>query len=96
MLCDAFLPLFLVQSEGLRNYFPEFGKVDACTIIRDADGKSLGFAFLTFDDSASVNAVMIREHFVDGKAVCLILCRVCLPLIPFHPQIDPKRAIPRE
>ena len=53
----------------MRNYFSEFGKVDACTIVRDADGKSRGFAFLTFEDPASVNAVMIREHFLDGKAV---------------------------
>ncbi|THH16285.1 hypothetical protein EW146_g4325 [Bondarzewia mesenterica] len=55
--------------EGLRNYFSEFGKVDACTIVRDPDGKSRGFAFLTFEDPSSVNAVMIREHFLDGKAI---------------------------
>ncbi|KAI0063300.1 RNA-binding domain-containing protein [Artomyces pyxidatus] len=55
--------------EGLRNYFSEFGKVDACTIVRDPDGKSRGFAFLTFEDPASVNSVMIREHFLDGKAI---------------------------
>ncbi|KAI0030736.1 hypothetical protein K488DRAFT_53613, partial [Vararia minispora EC-137] len=55
--------------EGLRNYFSEFGKVDACTIVRDADGKSRGFAFLTFEDPASVNAVMVREHFLDGKSI---------------------------
>ena len=61
--------LFSILPEGLRNYFSEFGKVDACTIVRDADGKSRGFAFLTFEDPASVNAVMVREHFLDGKAV---------------------------
>ena len=66
--CDVFLSFFL-SPEGLRNYFTEFGKVDACTIVRDADGKSRGFAFLTFEDPASVNAVMVREHFLDGKAV---------------------------
>ena len=74
--CDVFFPVCffsthpLPSPEGLRNYFSEFGKVDACTIVRDADGKSRGFAFLTFEDPASVNAVMIREHFLDGKAVC--------------------------
>ncbi|KAH8979513.1 hypothetical protein EDB83DRAFT_2494009, partial [Lactarius deliciosus] len=57
------------RRQGLRNYFSEFGKVDACTIVRDADGKSRGFAFLTFEEPASVNAVMIREHFLDGEAV---------------------------
>jgi RNA recognition motif-containing protein len=60
----------LCTPEGLRNYFSEFGKVDACTIVRDNDGKSRGFAFLTFEEPASVNAVMVREHFLDGKAVC--------------------------
>ncbi|VDC03169.1 unnamed protein product [Peniophora sp. CBMAI 1063] len=54
---------------GLRKYFSEFGKVDACTIVRDGEGKSRGFAFLTFEDPASVNAVMIREHFLDGKSI---------------------------
>ena len=60
----------LLSPEGLRSYFSEFVKVDACAIVRDADGKSHGFAFLTFEDPASVNAVMIPEHFLDGKAVC--------------------------
>ncbi|KAH9025592.1 hypothetical protein EDB85DRAFT_1869468 [Lactarius pseudohatsudake] len=55
--------------EGSRNYFSEFGKVDACTIVRDADGKSRGFAFLTFEDPTPVNAVMIQELFLDGKAI---------------------------
>jgi len=56
-------------SEGLRNYFSQFGKVEACTIMRDAGGRSRCFAFLTFEDPASVNAVMVREHFLDGKIV---------------------------
>ncbi|KAF9224573.1 RNA-binding domain-containing protein [Gyrodon lividus] len=55
--------------ESLRNYFSQFGKVDACTIMRDAAGRSRCFAFLTFDDPASVNAVMVREHFLDGKII---------------------------
>ncbi|KAJ7050853.1 hypothetical protein C8F01DRAFT_1177294 [Mycena amicta] len=55
--------------EGLRTYFTQFGKVDACTIMRDAAGRSRCFAFLTFDDPASVNAVMAREHVLDGKII---------------------------
>ncbi|KII83858.1 hypothetical protein PLICRDRAFT_119035 [Plicaturopsis crispa FD-325 SS-3] len=55
--------------EGLRKYFSEFGKVDACTIMRDPDGRSRGFAFLTFEEPSSVNAVMVREHYLDGKAI---------------------------
>ncbi|KAH9040881.1 hypothetical protein EDB83DRAFT_2677625 [Lactarius deliciosus] len=57
------------MSDGLRNHFSEFGEVDACTIVRDADGRSRGFAFLTFEDPASINAVMIPEHLLDGKAI---------------------------
>jgi RNA-binding protein Musashi len=48
-------------------------KVDACTIMRDPEtGRSRGFAFLTFEEPSSVNAVMVREHFLDGKAVGFI------------------------
>lgn len=61
----------VVISEGLRNYFSQFGKVEACTIMRDAGGRSRCFAFLTFEDPASVNAVMVREHFLDGKIVSI-------------------------
>ncbi|KAF7331028.1 RNA-binding domain-containing protein [Mycena venus] len=55
--------------DSLRTYFTQFGKVDACTIMRDAAGRSRCFAFLTFEDPASVNAVMVREHFLDGKII---------------------------
>ena len=58
--------------ESLQTYFSQFGKVDACTIMRDAAGRSRGFAFLTFEDPAAVNAVMVREHFLDGKTVSSI------------------------
>lgn len=43
--------------------------MDACTIMRDPDGRSRGFAFLTFEEPESVNAVTGREHILDGKAV---------------------------
>ena len=40
--------------------------------MRDAGGRSRGFAFLTFEDPAAVNAVMVREHFLDGKVVRVV------------------------
>ena len=74
----------ICDPEGLRDYFSQFGKVDclehfhcvlftygkvdACTIMRDPSGTSRGFAFLTFEDAASVNTVLTREHVLDGKA----------------------------
>lgn len=39
-------------------------------IMRDMEtGRSRGFGFLTFEDVSSVNAVMAREHHLDGKTV---------------------------
>lgn len=76
--------------------------------MRDAAGRSRCFAFLTFDEPASVNAVMVREHYLDGKIVRIpslphpppllpILLILLWPqLTPPSPQIDPKRAIPRQ
>lgn len=63
------MSLFYDREESLKAYFSQFGRVDASTILRDPDGRSRGFAFLTFEDPASVNAVMCKEHFLDGKAV---------------------------
>ena len=60
---------FVMLPESLRKYFSQFGKVEACTIMRDSAGRSRCFAFLTFEDPQSVNAVMVREHFLDGKIV---------------------------
>ncbi|WFD02010.1 hypothetical protein MOBT1_000693 [Malassezia obtusa] len=56
--------------ESLRKYFGQFGPVSACTVMRDgSSGRSRGFAFVTFSDPKSVNAVMVREHFLDGKII---------------------------
>lgn len=72
--------------EGLRTYFEQFGKVDACTIMRDPTGRSRCFAFLTFEEAASVNAVMVREHVLDGKIVrCVITV-----LLNVHTTYEPN------
>ncbi|KAF9051679.1 hypothetical protein BJ165DRAFT_1341171 [Panaeolus papilionaceus] len=55
--------------ETLRKYLTQFGKVDACTIMRDDTGRSRCFAFLTFEDPASTNAVMVRQHYLDGQVI---------------------------
>ncbi|KAM6491936.1 hypothetical protein JOM56_012574, partial [Amanita muscaria] len=53
--------------DTVRDYFSSFsqiGKVDACTVMRARNhaGCLRCFVFLTFDDPASVNAVMVREY----------------------------------
>ncbi|TEB17472.1 RNA-binding domain-containing protein [Coprinellus micaceus] len=56
--------------EGLRDYFAQYGKIDALTIMRDpATGTSRGFAFLTFEDAACADSVIGKEHTVDGKNI---------------------------
>lgn len=56
--------------DSLKNYFSQFGEVEDCTVMRDnATGRSRGFGFLTFRDPKCVNAVMRKEHFLDGKII---------------------------
>jgi RNA recognition motif-containing protein len=57
-------------SESLKEYFSQFGEVLECTVMRDgASGRSRGFGFLTFKDARTVNIVMVKEHWLDGKIV---------------------------
>lgn len=54
----------------MRDYFSQFGEVIECTVMRDgATGRSRGFGFLTFKDPKTVNTVMVKEHYLDGKIV---------------------------
>lgn len=78
--------------------------------MRDgATGRSRGFGFLTFEDPRTVNIVMVKEHFLDGKIVSTTFpnrypnnvqkCsgkrrKTCLHTTFL--KIDPKRAIPRD
>ncbi|KNZ59579.1 hypothetical protein VP01_16g5 [Puccinia sorghi] len=56
--------------DALKQYFAQFGNVVHCTIMRDpTNGRSRGFAFLTFSDPTVVNKVMVKEHFLDGKLI---------------------------
>jgi RNA-binding protein Musashi len=56
--------------ESLKEYFSQFGEVQECTVMRDsATGRSRGFGFLTFRDPKTVNTVMVKEHYLDGKIV---------------------------
>lgn len=62
--------LLTSNAESLRDYFTQFGEVLECTVMRDNNtGRSRGFGFLTFKDPKTVNIVMVKEHFLDGKIV---------------------------
>jgi RNA recognition motif-containing protein len=49
----------------------KYGPIEAVTIMRDPNGRSRGFAFLTYNDSSSVDNVLKEVHHLDGKQVCL-------------------------
>ncbi|KAL9582393.1 MAG: hypothetical protein Q9203_005512 [Teloschistes exilis] len=58
------------DGQSLKDYFSEYGEVQECTVMRDgATGRSRGFGFLTFRDPKTVNVVMVREHYLDGKII---------------------------
>lgn len=69
-------------AESLRDYFSQFGEVIECTVMRDsATGRSRGFGFLTFKDPKTVNIVMVKEHYLDGK---IVSWRLLKPRVPCH------------
>lgn len=69
--------------DALKAYFEQFGKISHCTIMRDSETqRSRGFAFLTFEDPASVNTVMSRDHYLDGKTVRPFILFAWHPLTP--------------
>ncbi|KAF1984331.1 RNA-binding domain-containing protein [Aulographum hederae CBS 113979] len=56
--------------QSLKEYFSQFGEVLECTVMRDGpSGRSRGFGFLTFKDPKTVNTVMVKEHYLDGKII---------------------------
>ncbi|KAI5850643.1 hypothetical protein BZA05DRAFT_59474 [Tricharina praecox] len=56
--------------DSLKEYFSQFGEVTECTVMRDGPtGRSRGFGFLTFKDPKTVNIVMVKEHYLDGKII---------------------------
>lgn len=74
--------------------------------MRDgASGRSRGFGFLTFKDPRTVNVVMVKEHYLDGKIVRTSIStlsertpiyRTKCSQLSSSIKIDPKRAIPRD
>ncbi|ODV90601.1 hypothetical protein CANCADRAFT_26233, partial [Tortispora caseinolytica NRRL Y-17796] len=58
------------DEDSLVNYFSQFGEVMDRVIMRDGpNGRSRGFAFLTFKDPSSVDKVLETTHVLDGKTI---------------------------
>ncbi|MBH0219756.1 RNA-binding protein, partial [Listeria monocytogenes] len=56
------------EESHLRDYFEEFGKIEAVEIMIDhKTGNKRGFAFVTFDDHDAVDRIVIQKyHTING------------------------------
>ncbi|EYC06147.1 hypothetical protein Y032_0078g1213 [Ancylostoma ceylanicum] len=50
------------NEDDIRNYFAKFGHIEECTVLREADGKSRGCAFVTYTLRTSALAAIKDMH----------------------------------
>lgn len=63
------------EESHLRDYFQEFGKIEAIEIMIDhKTGNKRGFAFVTFDDHDAVDRIVSK---------CLAWMLICLKSVSF-------------
>ncbi|CAF1221400.1 unnamed protein product [Rotaria sordida] len=56
--------------ETLRAFCSRFGKITDCLVMRNPEGKSRGFGFVTYEDTSSVEDFMrSRPHTIDNRQI---------------------------
>ena len=59
-----------ITNDRLVEYFGAYGEVAECKIVKDSDGNSRGFAFLTMTNQADVDNILNRKPLnIDGQTV---------------------------
>lgn len=59
-----------VVADDLRQYFGEYGTIVDAVIINNSNGESRGFGFVTFEDTDSVDKIIVtRPHQLDGQSI---------------------------
>ena len=59
------------SEDAVRDYFETWGPLSECEIKRFPDGRSRGFAFVTFVSLAALDQCLASTHHIDGKRVDL-------------------------
>jgi RNA-binding protein Musashi len=60
--------------KGLKDHFKAFGDVVDAMVMKDrSTGRSRGFGFVIFSDSAVAERVAQVKHTIDGRMVCCVL-----------------------
>ncbi|CAF0791915.1 unnamed protein product [Adineta steineri] len=59
---------YTTTDDKLKEYCSKYGEITECVIMRDREGRSRGFAFVSFKDRPMVDHFMThRPHTIDGR-----------------------------
>jgi heterogeneous nuclear ribonucleoprotein A1/A3 len=65
-----------IQEEELSEYFSSYNSFLRISIVKNSQGESRGFGYVTFCSSEEINKVIKGVHKIRGKMVSLILIHV--------------------